>query len=188
MHKLVAWLALIVAIVALVLCLRHQHPRQPDPGPPQADACDRDSWASITACLVPGSDPRADRSRPLGSSDCYWAREPAKTLQQPATGAPVTFGFNVVNRCSAVVTVRLEFEAGTLGFGTAGCGGEGERAQVEFGRVTRETPVTSVCQTLPYGVGTGTRRRTYTLRATSIDGKDVNVELDPEVVLERAEN
>jgi hypothetical protein len=188
MHKLVAWLALIVAIVALVLCIRHQHPGQPDPGQPQADACDRDSWASITACLVPGSDPRADRSRQLGSSDCYWAREPVKTLQQPATGAPVTFGFNVVNRCSAVVTVRLEFEAGTLGFGTAGCGGEGERAQVEFGRVTREAPVTSVCQTLPYGVGTGTRRRTYTLRATSIDGKDVNVELDPEVVLERAEN
>jgi hypothetical protein len=188
MHKLVAWLALIVAIVALVLCLKHQHPAPPDAGQPQADACDRDSWSSITACLVPASDPRADRSRQIGSSDCYWAREPVKTLQQAATGAPVTFGFNVVNRCTAVVTVRLEFEAGTLGFGTAGCGGEAERARVELGRITRETPVTSICQTLPYGVGTGTRRRAYTLRATSIDGKAVDVELDPEVVLERAEN
>ena len=188
MHKLVAWLALVVAIVALVLCLRHTHPQPPVPGHPQADACDRDSWSSITACLVPGSDARADRSRQIGSSDCYWAREPVKTLQQPATGAPVAFGFNVVNRCSAVVTVRLEFEAGTLGFGTAGCGAEGERGRVEFGRITREAPVTSVCQTLPYAIGTGTRRRTYTLRATSVDGAGVDVVLDPEVVLERAES
>ena len=187
MHKLVSWLALVVALIALLLCLKGRYP-QPPGGGTHADACERDSWSSITACLVPGSDARADRSRQLGSSDCYWAREPVKTLQQPATGAPVSFGFNVVNQCSAVVTVRLEFAPGTLGFGAGPCGAAGERGQVEFGRVTREAAVTSSCQTLPYAIGTATLRRTYTLRATSVDGQPVDVELDPEVVLERAQN
>ena len=187
MSKLVAWLALFLALLALVLCLRKDPSGSGGPVA-QADACDRDSWSSLTACLVPASDPRADRSRQIGSADCYWAKEPVKTLQQAATGAPVSFGFHVVNRCSAVVTVRLEFGAGNLGFATAGCGPEGERGQIEFGRVTKEGIATAACQTLPYGVGTTTRRRTYTLRAVNVDGTDVDVELDPEVVLERSQS
>lgn len=187
MSKLIAWVALIVALIALLLCLRRDVP-VPGGEAARADECDRDSWSSITACLVPASDVRADRSRQIGSADCYWAKELVKTLQQAATGAPVTFGFHVVNRCSNVVTVRLEFGAGTLGFATQGCGPEGERGQIEFGRVTSKGIATAACETLPYGVGTATRRRTYTLRAVDVDGTDVNVELDPEVVLERAEN
>ena len=187
MSKLVAWLALIVAVVALLLCLRKESPGAGG-GTVASDVCDRDSWSSLTACLVPASDPRADRSRQIGSADCYWAKEPVKTLQQAATGAPVSFGFHVVNRCGAVVAVRLEFGPGNLGFSTAGCGPEGERGQIEFGRVSKEGIATAACHTLPYGVGTTTRRRSYTLRAVNVDGTDVNVELDPEVVLERSQN
>ncbi len=132
-------------------------------------------------CLLPASDARHDPSKPVDSgSDCFWQLKAPidKDLRTQATGAFIAFTFNIENKCEGTdVEVDINSPSGSL-----------HNWYCPFPKVPvpQDSSNTIVCYT-HYDRGDLTLSRGYALRVVSVNGSIVvPVDLDPEVVLERA--
>jgi hypothetical protein len=154
-------------------------------GQPRAaasDVCDLASLGTaMFACLLPESDSRHDSSKRVAPNvDCFWQQKAPmdKEVRGEATGAMMSYTFDVTNKCAGV-NVEVEFRSppGTLSIWQC----RDDRLAIAAG-----DDDSFVCYT-SYDKGAATLSRTYSLHVVGVNGQLAGgVELDPEVVLERA--
>lgn len=152
-----------------------------------AGQCNPRGDADVRACLVPGTDPLADRTKRVAPNvDCFWRQDGTKRFEDVAGNGPggngvaIPFRFMVFNKCATPVEVRFTLDApGASPLEFSNCTGTVFTQVLTAGGA----PVVRTCVSLPYRAGSETFTRSFSIGGRAPGAGDF-VLFDPEVVIE----
>lgn len=152
-----------------------------------AGHCNPRGDTDVRACLVPGSDPLADREKRVAPGvDCFWRKDGTKRFEDVAgdgpggNGAAIPFRFIVFNKCASPVEVQFTLAApGASPLEFSNCTGTVFTQVLAAGGA----PVVRTCVSLPYRAGSQTFTRSFSIGGRA-PGAGPFVLHDPEVVIE----